>query len=71
MLTFERYGNGVDFANVWLEMDRFGLDTLRSAATAVERRIMVPERFRAREEERLARRARGNLRARRTLKLVF
>ena len=71
LLAFERYGNRVDFADVWLEMDRFGLDTLRSAATAVERRIMVPERFRAREEERLARRARGNLRARRTLKLVF
>lgn len=71
MLTFERYGNRVDFASVWLEMGRFGDEVLRSVATEVERRIMVPERFRVREEERLARKARGNLKASRVLKLVF
>lgn len=71
MLTFERYGNRVDFASVWLEMGRFGNEALRRVAMEVERRVMVPERFRVREEERVAREARGNVKASRVLKLVF
>ena len=71
LLTFERYGNRVDFASVWLEMGRFGNEALRRVAMEVERRVMVPERFRVREEERVAREARGNVKASRVLKLVF
>ena len=61
----------MDFASVRLEMGRFGEEVLRSVATEVERRVMVPERFRVREEEREARRARGDVKASRVLKLVF
>lgn len=71
LLVFERYGNKLDFANVRLEMCRFGEEKLKDVAREVEKRIMRPEAWQIREDERLARELNGRGKKGRVLKLVF
>lgn len=71
LLVFGEHGRQLDIAQILLRMPRFSKEKLRCVARSVEERIMKPESFQIREDERLARKLMGHLKARRILKIGF
>lgn len=71
LLLFGEHGHLLDFAQIRLHMPRFSNEKLRSVARSVEERIMKPDSFQIREDEILARKLMGPVKARKILELSF
>ncbi|THC91568.1 hypothetical protein EYZ11_008963 [Aspergillus tanneri] len=71
LLVFGQYGDQLDYAKIRLRMPRFSEEKLRFVARDLEQKIMKPQRFQIREDERLARKLMGSVKAKKILKVVF
>ncbi|PLB54272.1 hypothetical protein P170DRAFT_397515 [Aspergillus steynii IBT 23096] len=71
LLVFGEHGRQLDIAHIWLQMPRFSKEKLKSVARSIEEKIMRPESFQIREDERLARKLMGRVKARKILTLAF
>ncbi|KAB8067655.1 hypothetical protein BDV29DRAFT_163146 [Aspergillus leporis] len=71
LLLFGHHDGGLDYAEVQLQMRRFEDEKLKAVARALEQKIMEPKTFQIREDERLARKLGGPVKAKSALRLVI
>ncbi|KAK6821674.1 hypothetical protein RU639_007951 [Aspergillus parasiticus] len=70
LLLFGHYDDGLDYANIQLQMKRFQDDKLRTVARALEQTMMKPKMFQIPEDERLSKELMGLIKAKKILKIV-